>query len=66
MLKYLKAKKTENNMVWYCVTCSAAIKSDKVWINDRGPCCCKHGVRLKMKHARKELLLGSPVAVTTG
>jgi hypothetical protein len=42
------------------------VKSDKVWIDDRGPYCCKHGVRLKMKHAPKDLLSGSPVAVTTG
>ena len=66
MLKYLKAKKAGNNMVWYWVTCCAAVKSDKVRIVDRGPCCSKHGVRLIMKNASGELLSGSPVAVTTG
>jgi len=66
MLKYLKAKKTGNKMVWYCMTCCGAVKYDKVWIDERGPCCRKHGVRLKMKHATKDLRLGSPVAVTTG
>ena len=66
MLKYLKAKKTGKSMVWYCVTCRAAVKSDEVWIDDRGPYCGKHGVRLKIKHAAENLLRGSPVTVSTG
>ena len=66
MLEYLKAKKPGKSMVWYCVTCRAAVKSDEVWIDDRGPYCCRHGMRLKIKHAAKDLLIGSPVTVTTG
>ena len=66
MLNCLKAKKTKRSVVWYCVPCRAAVKSDEVWIDDRGPYCRKHGVRLKIKHAAKGLLLGSPIAVSTG
>ena len=66
MLKYFKENNTGKSMVRYCVTCRVAVKSDEVWIDDRGPYCCKHGVRLKMNHAAKDLLSGSPVAVTTG
>jgi len=61
MLKYLRAKKPGRTMVWYCVTCGSPVKSDEVWIDDQGPYCRKHGVRLKIKHATENLLLGSPV-----
>ena len=61
MQKYLEAKNPAKTIVWYCMACRAAIKSDEVWRDDRGPYCCRHGVRLKIKRAAENLLLGSPV-----
>jgi hypothetical protein len=53
MLEYLgpdvKAKKPAKTRAWYCVKCGVFVKPDEAWMEDRGPLCHKHGMRLKMK-----------------
>lgn len=70
MLEYLevdvKAKKPEKTRAMYCVKCGVFIKRDEAWIEDRGPLCHKHGIRLKMKREvnkarRRRAVSRSPV-----
>jgi hypothetical protein len=53
MLEYLargvKAKTPAKTGAWTCVKCGVRLKRDEAWIEDRGPLCHKHGIRLKIK-----------------
>ena len=53
MVEYLeldaKEKKPAKTKAMYCVKCGVFVKRDEAWIEDQGPLCHKHGMRLKMK-----------------
>ena len=66
MLEYLehdvKAKKPAKTRAWYCVKCGVFVKRDEAWIEDRGPLCHKHGMRLKMKREVNKARRRRPVS----
>ena len=45
----VRAKKPARTRAWHCVQCGVFVKRDEAWIEDQGPLCHKHGMRLKMK-----------------
>jgi hypothetical protein len=59
MLEYLQcdveAKQPAKTRAWYCVTCGVSVKREEAWIEDRGPLCHEHGMRLKIKHVAEDL-----------
>jgi hypothetical protein len=50
-----KAKKTAKTRAWYCVKCGTPVKHGEAWIEDRGPLCHKHGMRLRITRVAEEL-----------
>ena len=59
----VRAKKPAKTRAWYCMDCGVSVKYDEAWIEDRGPLCHKHGMRLRMKRAA-EGLRSQPVKVS--
>jgi len=51
----VKPKKPAKTRAWYCVKCGASVKHGEAWIEDRGPLCHKHGVRLRTRRAAEDL-----------
>ena len=72
MLEYLErdveAKKPAKTRAWCCVKCGVFVKRDEAWMEDRGPLCHKHGMRLKMKREANKARRRRPVsrALVTG
>jgi hypothetical protein len=66
MLEYLerdtKAKKPAKTRAWYCVKCGVFVKRDEAWMEDRGPLCHKHGMRIKMKREANKARRQRPVS----
>ena len=66
MLEYLerdvRAKKPAKTRPWYCVKCGVFVKRDEAWMEDRGPLCHKHGMRLKMKREVNKARRRRPVS----
>lgn len=51
----IKAKKPAKTRAWTCVKCGVSVKREEAWIEDQGPLCRKHAMRLKMKHLAEGL-----------
>jgi len=51
----VKTKRPAKTRAWYCVSCGASVKRDEAWIEDRGPLCHKHGMRLRIKRVAEDL-----------
>lgn len=56
------AKKPAKTRAWHCVHCGVLVKREEAWIEDRGPLCHKHGMRLKMKREVNKARRRRPVS----
>jgi hypothetical protein len=51
----VREKKPSKTRAWYCVKCGVSVERGEAWIEDRGPLCHKHGVRLRTKRVAQDL-----------
>ena len=51
----VRAKNPGKTRAWTCVKCGVSVKRDDAWIEDRGPLCHKHAVRLRTRRAAEDL-----------